>query len=476
MIRYRPFGFIAAFLLTVLAGQLYLFAQWEVPDRSFHKAAIFALEGRHLTVPCASCHLKGQMKGTPTTCYGCHWIRRRDDRYQTRLGTQCEHCHRPSSWSATLWNHAGATGVALNPAHQALGCEGCHKGARFDTGTIPCASCHQRDYDTAKPLDHRASGFSLACDSCHFPSDTVWTQGRFPHNAYYPLVGVHGTLACASCHVNGVYIGTGTSCFSCHKTSYARTTSPNHASAGFGTACDQCHKATDPSWLVATFSHNAVYPLVGVHATVGCATCHVNGVYAGTSTTCIGCHRTQYIQTLNPNHAAAGFGTACDQCHRATDPTWRGATFNHNAVFALVGVHATVGCTACHLNSVYPGTPTDCYSCHRTLYNQTTNPKHASAGFPTTCDVCHKATDATWAQGKFSHTWFPITSGHHAGNACSACHINASNYVVFTCTTCHGRTQTDSHHRGVSGYAYDSNRCYACHPTGKAGGLPGSRP
>ncbi len=46
--------------------------------------------GRHLTVACASCHLDGVTRGTPTKCYDCHWVRRQDDPYQTRLGTQCE--------------------------------------------------------------------------------------------------------------------------------------------------------------------------------------------------------------------------------------------------------------------------------------------------------------------------------------------------------------------------------------------------
>lgn len=50
---------------------------------------------------------------------------------------------------------------------------------------------------------------------------------------------------------------------------------------------------------------------------------------------------------------------------------------------------------------------------------------------------------------------------------CNECHTNPSSYAQFTCTTCHGRTEMDSRHRNRSGYAYDSNRCYACHPTGR---------
>ena len=65
------------------------------------------LEGRHLAVPCAECHLDGQIKATPTRCYDCHWIRRQDDRFRTALGADCEQCHRPISWTAVNWDHGG---------------------------------------------------------------------------------------------------------------------------------------------------------------------------------------------------------------------------------------------------------------------------------------------------------------------------------------------------------------------------------
>ena len=53
---------------------------WQNPNKAFHKVTVFPLEGRHLAVPCQSCHLHGQLKGTPMRCYDCHWIRRQDDK------------------------------------------------------------------------------------------------------------------------------------------------------------------------------------------------------------------------------------------------------------------------------------------------------------------------------------------------------------------------------------------------------------
>jgi len=363
---------------------------WANPERGFHKATAFPLEGRHLTVPCASCHLKGAVKGTPNTCYDCHWIRRQDDRYRTRLGKQCEECHRPTAWTAVQWDHAAKTGLPLNAAHRTVGCDGCHKNQTF-VGTVPdCASCHREDYQ--------------------------------------------------------------------------ETQNPNHSSAGFPLTCELCHSPGDSSFHQARFNHGQIFTLVGPHATQPCAACHKNGVYKGTPRECYGCHQANYLATTNPNHSAAGFPPTCEVCHRPTDTSFTQGTFDHNQFFQRVGVHATQACAACHKNGVYAGTPRDCYGCHQANYLATTNPNHISAGFPPTCEVCHRPTDTSFTQGRFNHTYFPTRMGN---NICSNCHTDPLNFKVFTCITCHTRSSTDSDHRSVNGYVYNSVNCYACHPQGK---------
>jgi nitrate/TMAO reductase-like tetraheme cytochrome c subunit len=237
--------------------------------------------------------------------------------------------------------------------------------------------------------------------------------------------------------------------------------------ANFPTTCEVCHKASDPGWTGATFNHGSVFPLVGVHKTLACNQCHKNGVYAGTPRHCYGCHKADYDQTTNPNHVKANFPTTCEVCHKASDANWNQAKFNHASVFPLVGKHATARCSDCHKNGVYAGTPRNCYGCHKTEYQQTTNPNHQAAGFPTTCDACHRAGDTSWLQGRFTHTWFPIQSGKHAGIPCSTCHTNPSDYKVFQCLSCHPRSQVDPQHQGVGGYVYTSQACYNCHPTGQ---------
>ena len=369
-------------------------AGWKTIARGFHKAGTFPLEGRHVEVPCVSCHLNNVYKGTPMRCYDCHWIRRQDDRYRTQLGADCENCHRPISWTAVRWDHGLQTGMTLNAAHRNLSCDSCHQNGNFQLGTFECYSCHREDYES--------------------------------------------------------------------------TSEPNHVQAGFPTTCEVCHLPSHSSWHQASFNHNSVFPRVGVHATLPCSACHKNGVYLGTPRDCYGCHRSDYEQTKDPNHAAAGFPTTCDLCHKPTDPNWGQANFNHASFYPLQGVHATLDCSDCHKNNVYRGTSTECYSCHRTDYEQASDPNHVGAGFPTTCDTCHRPSDTSWHQAHFNHTWFPITSGRHAGNACSACHPNPSNFAVFNCLGCHSLSSISGEHSGVPGFRYESAACYSCHPQGRA--------
>ncbi|RPJ64551.1 MAG: hypothetical protein EHM24_22660, partial [Acidobacteria bacterium] len=438
---------------------------WPTVSRAFHKGGVFPLDGRHLSVPCASCHVEGVTKGTPNRCVDCHWVRRQDDPYQTRLGTQCEQCHRTTSWTPVNWNHAARTGFPLNLAHQVLRCDNCHRSGQFVNTRLDCFGCHEASYQATRNPNHAQAGFPTACETCHRPIDPSWRGASFNHAATYPLVGVHAAQACATCHVNNVYRGTPRTCVGCHQADYQRAQNPNHAAAGFPTTCESCHRATEPSFGSGAFNHATVFPLVGVHATQACATCHRNNVFAGTPRTCVGCHQDDYQRTQNPNHASAGFSTACESCHQASASTWT-ANLNHNQFFPLLGRHQAQNCAACHKSSVYKGTPRDCYPCHQSAYDQTRSPNHRATGFGTNCESCHRAGDGSWRDGRFTHR-FPITSGPHAGRPCTACHVDGGNYQVFSCTTCHGRSETDNDHRGVNGYRYDSPACYACHPTGR---------
>ncbi len=436
--------------------------RWPSVSRAFHKAGLFPLEGRHLTVACASCHLNGVTRGTPTKCFDCHWIRRQDDLYQTRLGPDCESCHRPTSWTAVLWNHAQRTGVPVSGRHQTLSCDSCHTDRRFMGGTVACSSCHMQDYQRSARPNHAAAGFPLNCEVCHQPSQASWTQAVFTHSSF-SLVGMHATQPCAACHKNNVYNGTPRDCVGCHTADYQKTATPNHAAAGFPTTCDQCHQATAPSWSTGSFNHASAFPLVGIHATQACAACHKNGVYKGTPRDCFACHTADYQKTATPNHAAAGFPTACDQCHQATAPSWRTGSFNHASAFPLVGIHATQACAACHKNGVYKGTPRDCFGCHTADYQKTSNPNHAAAGFATTCDQCHQASSPSWTGAGVNHaSAFPLV-GVHATQACTACHKNGVyKGTPRDCFACHAADyqKTTSPNHAAAGFPTTCEQCH----------------
>ncbi len=381
----------------------------------------------------------------------------------------CTQCHGVTSWQGATFDH-NRTGFPLTGAHVATACAACHGDGVYKGKPTACVACHQTDFDKTADPPHAAAGFPTTCETCHSTSN--WTSATFNHNnTAFPLTGAHVATACAACHGDGVYKGKPTACVACHQTDFNNTTDPGHVAAAFPTTCETCHSTSN--WTSATFNHaNTNFPLTGAHLAVACNACHGDGVYKGKPTACVACHQTDFNNTTDPGHAAAGFPTTCATCHSTAN--WTSATFDHSTTaFPLTGAHTSTSCNACHGDGVYKGKPTTCVSCHLTDYNGTTNPAHAAAGFGQTCQQCHST--ATWAGATFDHdnSFFPIYSGTHNGrwSQCADCHTSPSNYGIFTCMSggCHGKSSTDSHHNGVSGYSYDATRCYSCHPRGRAG-------
>jgi hypothetical protein len=393
-----------------------------------------ALEGAHASAECLRCHNdRGPVKVfAQRGCAGCH-----QDIHQRKLGVNCGDCHVQTNWLPIeqIEQH-NRTRFPLVGAHAAAACWTCHPGAqvgKFDRTDTACLTCHQADLARATNPDHQAQGWIDNCNECHIP--TTWTGAGFNHFKF-PLTGVHATTACVQCHAGNVFTGTPNQCVSCHLDEYNSTNDPPHASAGFPTSCQNCHDTT--GWNNAHFDHSS-FPLTGAHAGVSCNACHGTGIYAGTPTACNACHQNDFNNTTNPNHAASGFPTSCEQCHNTV--AWTRANFNHNGV--------TSGCA----------------QCHQVDYNNTTDPNHQAAGFPTTCQTCHNT--RTWSGAVFNHP-FPIDQGAHSNLSCVQCHQNPSNYMQFTCISCHEHDQPsmDSHHNRVRGYTYNSQACYNCHPNG----------
>lgn len=432
----------------------------------------FRLDGAHSAVACMDCHTSLQFKQSKTQCRSCH-----EDPHRGEMGVDCARCHGARSFTdrAPMVRAHQLTSFPLTGSHASLDCESCHKPAsqgrmQFVNTRADCQSCHMEQYRSTREPDHAAGGIPTTCQTCH--STLTWDTAKFNHDRTgFPLTGAHRAAACANCHTNGRYAGTASACQSCHMTEYNGAT-PNHASSGFAAgACATCHNTT--SFAGATFNHSTTsFPLTGAHQAAACNSCHSSGVYNGLNSACQSCHMTDY-NGATPNHASAGFAaSACATCHGTT--TWSGATFDHNSSsFPLTGAHRTAACNSCHASGVYNGLNTACQACHMTDYNSAT-PNHPAAGFSAAaCATCHNTSQ--WSGATFNHdaSWFPIYSGKHRsvwGTNCATCHTNSSNFAVFDCLSCHehNRTSMDDKHRGRSGYTYDSQACYRCHPTGRS--------
>lgn len=430
-----------------------------------HDKTNFPLIGRHRTVSCGECHLHGALKGTPTDCEACHWVRRQDDRHQLRLGLHCGDCHTPFSWKnvgSDKWNHLDAVGYSLEGMHKTLDCVDCHGEDGFLRSVIDCFDCHEEEFSKAKNPDHRAAGFPTQCQLCH-QNNTRWEGAVFSHSSF-DRWGKHKLAECADCHVAAQYPGLSSACVSCHLNDYNSAGDPDHKASGFPTECEVCHGTRASSWEDADFSHTS-FPLAGQHKVAQCSDCHASGIYIGLPSDCVSCHLDDYSSADDPDHKASGFPTDCTACHGTGIVNWQTVIFDHSSYWTLRGAHSTLDCASCHEKGY--NLPRDCYGCHAQDYENTTNPDHSIAEFPTDCELCHYPTHFLWSQAVFDHD-FPLGSGNHASASCSDCHIS-SNYKQFSCLTCHthDKTRMDNEHQGVAGYVYESQACYACHPQGR---------
>jgi hypothetical protein len=303
---------------------------------------------------------------------------------------------------------------------------------------------------------------NIPCQNCHTFSGwkPIRSMPEFDHNkTRYPLRGMHQKVSCTSCHTKLVFSNVSTKCADCHADIHKRQ---------FGANCEQCH--TVKGWQVSIQQiqdHQNRFPLMGAHAALDCDACHKSaavGQFQGLSTACYSCHAKDFQATTGPSHASAGFSTSCEQCHGFNN--WFGVKFDHLKFtgFALTGMHATLDCTACHVNNQFKNTPASCVGCHLPDYQKAANPNHVQANFPTTCQTCHNT--SAWQPASFDHNsvGFPLTNGH-AGLQCTQCHVNNNyNLTSGACNQCHMKDYngTTNPNHAQAGFPTD---CTVCHNT-----------
>jgi len=310
----------------------------------------------------------------------------------------------------------------------------------------------------------------ISCSVCHSPQG--WEVKpeiySFDHSkTNMPLEGQHASLNCRLCHPSLVFSDAETDCFACHTDMHYQTVGPD---------CDRCH--TTESWIVTNITdlhRQGRFPLFGPHLQADCMDCHPSASFLRFEPLrieCIDCHQEDYASATNPNHVQGNISTDCIECHSMNAFAWGGAGFNHS-FFPLTGGHEVYECSRCHNGNDYSNVSPDCFSCHQTDYNNSSNPSHVSANLSTDCLECH-TTVPGWKPAEFrvhDSQFFPIFSGRHQGewNECTDCHTNTGNYAVFTCLNCHEHNQAkmDDKHSEISGYQYLSTSCLDCHPRGE---------
>ena len=343
-------------------------------DAVTHDKTNFPLIGKHRTLSCGECHLKGVMQGTPTDCEACHWYRKQDDPYRLQLGIHCEECHTPVNWKIlkpNSWNHEQETGLRLAGIHQTLDCYRCHQERVFYGQGRDCIDCHRGDYERAVEPNHVLGQFQTDCRLCH--NMLTWEGARFDHLTF-PLNGMHPAAACSDCHQNNQYWGISTECVSCHLVEYNNTVNPNHIQAGYPTDCEICHGNSAVTWYGARVDHERFWVLKGAHIGLDCNRCHFRGYRI--SSDCITCHVDDYNNTREPNHVEAGFHTDCEYCHLVESTTWTQVIFAHQfPIFS--GNHQHLSCTDCHRTANF--FEFSCIDCHEHSQIEMDN-KHKDVG------------------------------------------------------------------------------------------------
>jgi hypothetical protein len=449
---------------------------------------------------CLECH-DARQGVAPAKCLQCHEALQRRVAAGKGLHARpeyrdCKTCHVEHQGidSAIVWwgkqgrqafDHA-QTGYPLAGKHASLACVQCHKSSSAEPGrpaggtetsflgaALECAGCHSDA--------HRGEFAGRSCAACH--SQIAWRPAPgFDHaKSRWPLTGRHAAVACEKCHTQRTpdpsapgkserlfRVVAGQDCAACHEDVHR---------ARLGRNCASCHGTA--GWRevrTSGFDHDkTAYPLLGKHATVACASCHLPGrPMRVPHARCTDCHRDAHRGEL----ARRSDGGRCESCHAVTGfrPALFGPAEHAQTAFPLRGGHLAVACNACHKRSGAAGVPAAgarasaaaplrlaagrCSDCH-------TDPHRGQlARFTSTgaCESCHDV--AGWRPAAFDHgrTRFRL-DGAHARLACAACHRTAGpagtgSYtgLAQACAGCHRDP-----HQGqfvAEGHAVSCDRCH----------------
>jgi hypothetical protein len=433
-------------------GEDFPLIKWDIKTFN-HKDTGYVLEGKHVGLACEKCHnaqhiqpqerstikdrdLNRSYLGLSTACSTCH-----EDHHKGRLGQNCLQCHNYVDWKdvkIAQFDHS-KTRYPLTGLHAQVQCAKCHTNGsdgKPQYAGIPfnqCSDCHK---------DPHHGSFSQGCSSCHstvgWKKISLQTIGeKFDHSkTKYPLEGKHQTVGCEKCHANGDFKKplAFAKCTDCHH--------PDPHNGQFtkrtgGIECSNCHtvQGFKPSTFTVKEHATSAYPLMGGHARVECAKCHIprgkDTLFKIKFEKCTDCHKDEH----SGQFAAAPYLNACDRCHTVEGykPSTFTLTKHKQTRFVLTGGHIAVPCSDCHKEVanqpksavLYHWKNLDCTSCHadphKGQFKERMAQKRAD-GSLAGCEACHVT--KSWKElSGFDHskTKFPLIGAHRA-TACMDCH------------------------------------------------------
>jgi len=364
---------------------------------------------------------------TPVECVACHMDDFDASTEPPHLAEgyplDCQSCHDSFTWNSSFLHDQ--TGFLLEGAHELAICSDCHSEQSYDETPELCNGCHQTEWESSEAPPHEDAEFGEACEDCH--TVIAWLPSIWDHDidSEYPLTGAHIEPSCETCHTVAPYSAQPSECVDCHQSNYDESLEPNHVISDMPTTCEVCH--TTENWISEEIDHTqTAFPLQGAHTEIECTTCHANGYDLPTD--CQGCHLPDYSSTTNtpsPDHAQYGFSQDCLTCHGQV--SWKPSSFDHDADltgFAIQGAHLALlpeNCFTCHETAQWTGLSSDCFSCHQSNFESTSEPDHDAYGYPQNlCETCHS--QDVWEPAIFDHAATSIS--------CVTCHM-----VQYTATT-----------------------------------------
>ena len=340
-----------------------------------HSKTKYPLLGKHATVECEACHLKGDFKKELAfaKCTDCHkddhngqFAQRKPD------GIECSSCHKVDGWKPSLFDvkaHAN-TDYPLVDGHAMVKCDGCHipKGKNTIFRIVKfnrCTDCHKDEHNgqfVATPYENQ-------CDQCHNLkgySPSTFTLAKHKQTKF-ELTGGHLAVPCADCHKLAdknqpkaliPYHFSDLSCTTCHEDIHHgqfRERMLKTGTNGQPVGCVACHGTK--SWHeLDGFDHDQTeFALTGAHRAVACIDCHkppnletklLNVEFKKAPKKCEECHEDAHGGQFAKLYTDKI--TQCGDCHNASK--WKPSLFDHDkqSSYPLEGEHRNVACAGCH--------------------------------------------------------------------------------------------------------------------------------